>query len=143
MKALRLVPVFLGLLAACGTDDPTGPGQLFTGSWVWVESVGGIAGLRRTPAAEGLAIRLDYDGRTVRAFRNGALVSEAGYSAVELGTFGPLPVYSIEYDTPVDAFPFDPLDEHAVYRVAPSIVRFEDPCCDRWTHTLVDATVHD
>jgi hypothetical protein len=143
MKALRLFPVLLLILAACGTDDPTGPGQRFTGSWVWVASVGGIAGLERTPTSEGLVIRLDYDGRSVRAFRNGELVSEVGYSAVELPTLGPLPVYSITYDSPVDAFPFDLLDEHTVVRVAPSIIRFEDPCCDRWTHTMVDATVRD
>lgn len=142
MKALRLL-VTLGVVAACGTDSPTEPGGLFTGTWVWVSSVGGVAAQERTPVTEGVAIRLDYDGQRVRAFQNGALVSQTDYSAVELPTAGPLPVYSIEYDPPLAAFPFDVLDEHTVRRIAPSVVRFDDPCCDRWSHTLVDAGIQD
>lgn len=138
-----LIVAAAGLALACEGDTPVEPGRLFTGTWVWVRSVGGLAVQERTPLTDGITVRLDYDGRRVRAYQDGRLVDEAAYHATELPTSGPLPVYSIEYEGGLRAFAFDMLDQHTVVTMTPVIVLFEDPCCDRWTHTLVDVGVRD
>lgn len=138
-----LVVVATSLALACDGNTPVETDRLFTGTWVWVRSVGGVNGQERTPATETIAVRLDYDGRRVRAYQDGRLIDDANYTATELPTSGPLPVYSIEYEGGLRAFPFDVLDQHTVVSVTSVIIRFEDPCCDRWTHTLVDAGLQD
>ena len=138
-----LILVAAGVALACDGDTTVEPGRLFTGTWVWVRSAGGIAAQERTPTTERIAVLLDYDGRRARAYHDGRLVDEAGYTATELPTAGPLPVYAIEYEGGLMAFPFDMLDQHTVVSITPAIVLFEDVCCDRWTHTLVDARRHD
>lgn len=79
---------------------------------------------------------LDFDGRRVRAFRNGVPVDEATYTAVELPTAGPLPVYELRYSPAIEVLPFDVLDAHTVHRTAQAVAQFVDPCCDRWAHTF-------
>lgn len=106
-----------------------------------MSSVGGINGQERTPATEGVSIRLDYDGHRVRAYRDGELIGRTAYTATEQATFGPLPTYVVHYAEPLNAFPFDALDEHTVVTVAPNTVRFDDPCCDRYAHTMEGAGV--
>ncbi len=69
---------------------------------------------------------------------DGSLVDEAEYEATALPTNGPLPVFEVRYTPPFQALPFDQLDEHVARWIAPSIARFEDPCCDRWIHIFVD-----
>ena len=137
---LRSVPLSLALLlVGCGSDGgPTAPPQPFEGTWVWVRSEGGIAGEVRLPDTEGISVRLEYENSRVRAFVDGSLIDETEYDAVSVQTNGPLPVYEVRYTPPLQALPFDQFDEHAVRRIAPSIVRFEDPCCDRWIHIFID-----
>lgn len=131
-----LLPVLL--VVGCGSDGgPTAP-QPFEGTWIWVRSEGGIAGEVRSPDTDRISIRLEYRNGRARAFVDGSLVDETEYEATAVSAGGALPVFEVRYTQPLQALPFDQLDEHVVRRIAPSIVRFEDPCCDRWIHTFID-----
>ena len=139
MKRFPSLMLIAGLALACDGDSPAEPGEAFTGTWVWVGSEGGLTGEERTPATEGVTIVLEYDGHTARAYRDGALVDETIYHVETLPTAGPLPTYRVEYEQPLDAFPFESLDEHTIVTLDADTVRFDDPCCDRYQHTMVDA----
>lgn len=133
------------LAAAACTREPTtaAEDQAFNGTWHWVSSTGGIAAQQRTPASEGYTVRLEYDGAKgrVRAFRNEVLVATVRYSARELPTMGPLPVWEVVYDPPLEVFRFDALDRHTVHLHGKRLIELVDPCCDRWVHTLTDPTL--
>jgi hypothetical protein len=141
MRWWRILLLPATLFVACD-DDPAGPGaQPFEGAWVWVASVGGFAGVTHTPAIDGISVRLDFAGGRVRGYRDGVLVAEATYTATELPTSGPLPSYEIRYQPPLAVLPFDVFDEHLLHWIAPSVVEFEDPCCDRYDHTFADTAI--
>lgn len=125
-------------LAACGSDSPTEPADVLNGAWLWVESTGGILSQTRTPGTEGYDVRLQYDGHgRVHAFRGSMSAGTSNYTLTELPTSGPLPVYEVTYDPPLQAFLFDALDTHAFRFVANGEAILVDPCCDRWAHTFV------
>lgn len=134
-RAGQILPLLA--LAACG-HLASGPEQPIRGTWQWVRSTGGVAGREITPQGQGVSVRLVYDGRTAHAYTNGALRAEATYTVTELPTLGPTPVYRVTYAPKLDAFPFDALDEHTVRLLARDTVVFEDPCCDRWSHVMVE-----
>ncbi len=138
MRTIHPVAQWIGLtlaLVACGRDSPAEPGDALAGAYDWELSVGGIAGLTRTPASEGYTVRIEFDGNgRVVARRNNAVVASASYTIRELPTAGPLPVYELRYTPPLQAFTFGVLDEHTVRTVANGVFHFVDPCCDRWTH---------
>jgi hypothetical protein len=49
-----------------GHDDPSAPGsqESLVGSWIWVESTGGFAGMTRTPASTGETLTLAFTSGT-------------------------------------------------------------------------------
>jgi hypothetical protein len=136
---LAWLPLLAVSVTACD-EEPAGPLQPFSGAWVWVRSEGGIAGQVRTPQTEGISVLLDFDGRQVRAFRSGELVDAASYTAIELPTAGPIPVYELRYSPPIEVLPFDAMDTHTVRRSGQAGAQFADPCCDRWVHTFTEAS---
>jgi hypothetical protein len=108
---------------------------VLSGSWRWVQSQGGIAGMERNPESEGYSARLEYDATRVRAFRNDRLVAEATFTLREDSLrLGPLPVFIVEYSPALRVFPFSSLDQHTVRITGKMIVEFDEGCCDRYTH---------
>jgi hypothetical protein len=112
-----------------------------SGSWLWVESVGGIAGMQRSPDTEGYTVRLDFQGRRVRAFRSGQLVGQASFTVIEDTRYaGPMPVYDVEYSPALTAFRFSTLDQHTLRFTGTSSAQFNEGCCDRYLHTMIRTT---
>lgn len=70
-------------LAGCQSDeDVLGPqvNSIF-GRWEWIRSVGGLAGLTRTPASEGYQMDVEITpAGKFRTFRNGELLNESEYT---------------------------------------------------------------
>jgi len=125
-------------VAACSGVSPATPEQPFAGSWRWVRSQGGIAGVEITPATEGYVIRLEFDGLGgVRAYRNDTLIATAGYTALERLEHSGV-AWEVTYDPELPAFLFDVLDLTTARRTGDVLI-LADPCCDRWVHTLEDA----
>lgn len=137
MKTIPLILVATLALACDGS--PSAPTQPFTGTYVWLSSEGGIANQTRTPETEMMSIVIRYEGGRVRVYHNTALVAQTRYSARALVIDAGHPVYTIHYDPPLRAFPFDVLERHAAVQLTPTTVIFDDPCCDRWEHRLVAA----
>lgn len=134
-----LAILLAGLLLAGCDDDPAGPADRFAGRYDWTVSTGGFAPTTRSPASEGYTARLEFDGHgTVRGYRDGALVATAAYTATELPTMGPLPVWTMEFDPALAVLPFAALHEETVRYVQNGIIEFADPCCDGWTHAFTE-----
>ena len=111
--------------------------QPLSGSWLWVESVGGIAGMHRSPDTEGYTVRLDFQGRRVRAFRSGQLVGQATFTVLEDTRYaGPMPVYDVEYSPALTAFRFSTLDQHTLRFTGTASAQFNEGCCDRYVHSM-------
>lgn len=141
MMRLRylIVASVAACLASCG-EEPADPGTVehpFAGEFDWAQSRGGLAYHERSPDTEGYSVRLEFTGDAVRAFRNGELVGTTRFTVRHDSLrAGPLPVYVIRYDDPLQVFAFDAFEEHTVRIGGKLILEFDDPCCDRYTHVF-------
>lgn len=126
-------------LAACYSTSPTDLPEGLEGSWVWVESSGGIAGWTLTPESEGYEARLEIDDDgTVLAFRNDSLITTSRAHLAErlIQYAGPGREYEVTFEPQLRALVFSSMREHIVRYAAPDRVTFEDPCCDGYVHVF-------
>lgn len=137
----------LALLAALAGGcerELAAPVDEFAGTWRWVVSEGGIAGRQYDPTSVGFTVTLEFDlNGTVRGFRDDDLVATASYTALQrlsLSTTGP--EWEVTYDPPLSGvFDFTSLDEHTVQFLNKGVVRFTEPCCDRYVHVFTELYV--
>jgi hypothetical protein len=84
IKRLAILTIGLGLLACpgCGKKSATPDfSHPVVGEWSWVESVGGIAGVRLTPQSEGYTKKQVFRrDTTFLEYRNDSLIFSAKYS---------------------------------------------------------------
>ncbi len=128
--------------AACNSS-PTDVGRAVEGSWVWVESSGGIAGWTLTPGSEGYSVRLEFaDDSTVHAFRNDSLITTSRARLMErlIQYAGPGREYEVDFDPPLRALVFSSMAQHIVQSPSPDRLTFEDPCCDGYVHVFERAS---
>jgi hypothetical protein len=126
-------------LAACYSSGPTGLSEGLEGSWVWVESTGGIAGWTLNPESEGYAVHLEVDADgTVRAFRNDSLITTSHAQLAErlIQYAGPGREYEVTFEPQLRALVFSAMREHIVRYPERDRVTFADPCCDGYVHVF-------
>jgi len=141
MKATLASGVLLSgllLLSAC-QGSVSAPEDAFAGTWRWVASEGGIAGAQHDPISTGFTVTLEYDlNGTVRGFRDDELVATTNYTALQrLSITTNEPEWEVTYDPPLNhVFGFTSLDEHVVQTISQGVIRFIEPCCDRYVHVF-------
>lgn len=127
MVRTRLL-LLLATLAASATGHAcsfgTGPSaqERLEGTWSWVESTGGIAGLTSTPASTGDSVTLLFTLMgEVSLFRNGSLERTVGFSTARSSGSD----LEIRYDEPLMGF-----ETQTATFPNPFDLVLTDPCCD-------------
>lgn len=125
----------LGVMAGMtfvGHDDPSAPGsqESLVGSWIWVESTGGFAGMTRTPASTGETLTLAFtsDG-LIEVVQNGVFQRSIPFTATpgtDAGTF------LVSYAEPLFGFA-----TQTATLVGTDALTLADPCCDGFTYRFV------
>lgn len=119
----------LGAATACGSTGPSFQDGVL-GTWRWVESTGGIAGVTLTPASTGDSMTLRFRaGGEVQLFQNGILVREVGFIVGAGPAQGALEIF---YDEPLMGF----ATQIATFPSSQDLV-LTDPCCDGFVHSYV------
>jgi len=81
MKPLISLLILVTLVFSCQkTDncDPNSPSLI--GSWTWIKSIGGIAGVTITPATTGKSIKINFSADSIyRMYLNDSLVIESKF----------------------------------------------------------------
>lgn len=121
----RTMKRLAGLLAIAGIaacSNPTVPiAERLSGSWLWVESRGGITGQVRTPSSTGETMALRFFGPDrIELSRNGSL---AGKTTYVIDHFAGSVV--ISYDEPIFGFS----SQSIRFEGAETLI-LTDPCCD-------------
>lgn len=124
--------VALLILAAACTYSSTGPdGDTPSGTWRWLESTGGIAGVRYTPSSEGYNVRYVFSGNQVSAFRNDSLKATSLITVRD---------DEITYQPSISVFVFGGgIDVQTLQVISADTIMLHDPCCDRFSHRFVRA----
>lgn len=141
MGWLPAVTLALTLGACAQLESTLGPAaeEQMTGAWRWVESTGGLAGSRFTPADQGYSVGLVFakDG-VVEIRRDGELVQRVGFDVRRLPPeSSETGIGVVRYGRPFDAFPFDPaVEEHIVQLDRGERLILNDGCCDRYMHVF-------
>jgi hypothetical protein len=101
--------------------------QEFVGSWSWVESSGGIAGVTLTPASTGetMTVRFGPDGVAELA-RNGALVRSVTFTT---GASRDASTWTVMYDEPL----FGGFSSQAASLSGDTLTLVDD-CCDGFVY---------
>jgi len=116
----------MALVGCGGLTAPELEAQI-VGSWTWIESTGGIAGVTRTPDSTGemLALRFESNG-VVQVFRNGQFERAVGYTTTPSRDDATL---SVQYDEPLFGF-----DSQTVSLPDRDTLVLTDPCCDGFAY---------
>jgi hypothetical protein len=121
--------VTLGAAQACGVTTGPDAGDAVLGTWNWVESTGGIAGITLTPASTGDSVRLRFtDQGEAQRYLNGALDRAVGFTTVP-GSNGAV---EIRYDEPLSGFE----TQTATFPGSQALM-LTDPCCDGFVSSYV------
>ncbi|MCS7082560.1 MAG: hypothetical protein N2561_09415 [Bacteroidetes bacterium] len=119
----------LALLAGCATVGPLE--RRLEGRWQWVESTGGLAGLRRTPQSEGYNQELVFYSHKLEVWRSGKLVTVLRYRIERKRTLlQPEPGDVLVYE---DLF----LPEQLIRWGRGDTLYLADVCADCFVHTYV------
>ena len=137
MKRTGLVLVAALTVAggACSSSDPTGVAESLTaGRWSWVESFGGIAGMRVTPASEGVEREIRFrSGATAELWVDGERVRTTGY---ETGVGRPDGSFAgrevVRWDVPL----LGGWEEQGIAFPHPDTLVLADGCCDGYVWTF-------
>ncbi|HIF56033.1 MAG: hypothetical protein ABGY10_00425 [bacterium] len=123
MKRLAGLVTIAGI-AAC--SNPTVPiADRLSGSWLWVESWGGITGQVRTPSSTGETMSLRFfEPDRIELSRNGSL---AGKTTYLIDHFTGSMV--ISYDEPIFGF-----SSQSIRFDGEETLILTDPCCDGFTY---------
>jgi len=121
------------VLVSCGKEItfPSDEAARIVGTWQWIESTGGIAGVTRTPASTGESIRAIFTSKgTYQKYVNNQVEIDATYSMEE----GPT-IYSTELGNIMhytgEAF------AHSVVISTMDTLLIRDECYDCFIHTFV------
>lgn len=138
MDRTRFLPILFaafvmtGAVGGCGLS--TGPSSEVgvIGTWTWLESTGGIAGVTLTPASTGesMALRFTLDGQA-QLFRNGSLERMVGFATTPGREEGAL---EVSYDAPLMGFEV----QTATFPSGDELV-LTDPCCDGFAYRYLRA----
>lgn len=79
MKRIMLL-VLIGLAVWCCTEKDEVPVTGIVGTWNWISSTGGIAGVTETPESTGNKIVLVISMDSIKTYINGVLSSESKYT---------------------------------------------------------------
>nr|BCX01112.1 MAG: hypothetical protein KatS3mg041_1158 [Bacteroidota bacterium] len=126
----KLLGVLLLLSAGCGTVGPLE--RRLEGSWEWVQSTGGIAGLHLTPQSEGYVQQLVFrTNGELEIWRSGKRLSLLRYRIEHKPTMlSPEPADVLVYDEP-----FRP--EQLIRWGRGDTLYLIDVCFDCYVHTYV------
>lgn len=78
-KFFGLVLLIAASFSSCVIEDDVDFTTEFIGSWIWVESSGGIDGRTVTPESTGNTIVLKFTSNTFKRYVNGELKLETNY----------------------------------------------------------------
>jgi hypothetical protein len=119
-------------LSGCGDLTGLGDDGELVGSWEWVASTGGIAGMTRTPESTGETLTLRIlENDSVELVRDGELERTVRFSLTATGD--PL-TYSVAYDQPLFGF----ATQTASLSEA-DVLLLTDPCCDGFEYRFLRA----
>ena len=79
MKRMILLAL-IGLVVSFCAEKEDIPVTNIVGTWNWISSTGGIAGVTETPEATGKTIQLMITQDSFRTYENGELTSESNYT---------------------------------------------------------------
>lgn len=114
---------------ACGTLTTSTTNDRLSGEWMWVESVGGIAGMTLTPESTGETMTLRFrHGDSIDLVRDGSLQRSVGYETTRDDSDGE---FLLTTDPPLFSFE----SQTAAVRVDTLIL--VDPCCDGFIYRFV------
>ncbi|MDA0329186.1 MAG: hypothetical protein O2958_09285 [Gemmatimonadetes bacterium] len=120
------------VFAGCGDSLGLDTQEHLAGSWNWVESSGGIAGVTLTPASTGETMTLRFPSAgLVELIRNGAFVRSSTYTltpVLEEDSFG------IEYEPPLLGF-----ETQTGTLLRGDTLVLADGCCDGFVYRWVRA----
>lgn len=71
--------MFLLALNACQKDEGCRQADSINGEWIWIASVGGLAGQTHTPQSDGVTRKLEIDDFFFRQYVDDSLVFEKQY----------------------------------------------------------------
>lgn len=134
---LLVLGLVLAWVAACGSPGLTAVDEpSLVGSWTWVEASGGIAGVRITPASEGVQRRVVMGSREASLFQDGTLVRASAYRLTvgdPDGSFAGRDV--VRWDVPL----LGGFEEQGVALPHPDTLVLADGCCDGFVWTFARA----
>lgn len=117
------------LVAGCRSASVAPDVDRLSGRWRWVESTGGIAGFRYTPADQNYSVELRFAGNQVTALRNDSVKTTSSFT---------IRGDEVTYQPSISAFTFDGgIDTQTLRVVAADTVMLSDPCCDMFSHLFV------
>ncbi len=131
------------LICACDSADGPVLDSVYTGTWEWTSSVGGIAAMQHTPGNDGYHVRLELTGDgQARAYRDQQHTLTSDFSAspdtAEDGSIA----WVLTFTPPLKLFDFDTLDEDTARVTGTLSLQLTDPCCDRFAHTFQKPLLH-
>ena len=117
------------LLSACKSASTDPADDRLSGTYEWIRSSGGIAGVTMTPSSERYRVRFTFSGNQVAAFRNDSL--KATSTMTVRGD-------EVTYQPSISVFPFDGgIDAQTIRALPGDTIALADPCCDRFEHVFV------
>lgn len=122
--------LLLGLLLVAGCRSASlEPGiDRLGGTWRWISSSGGIAGMTVTPASVNYTAQLRFSGNQVTVLRN---------DSVKGSTTFRLHGDSISYQSALPVFVYGGGMEAQLLAMSGDTLVLNDPCCDLFTHVFV------
>lgn len=122
--------LLVGLLLVTGCRSASlEPGiDRLAGTWRWIESTGGIAGMKVTPASVNYTAQLRFAGSQVTVLRN---------DSVKGSTTFRLHGDSISYQSALPVFVYGGGMESQRLAMSGDTLVLNDPCCDLFTHMFV------
>ena len=79
IKVLVVMILLIGVVISCTTQKTGNKKINITGNWLWMESMGGIAGVTRTPESTGKIMNLQITKDSIHYYENGELKNSVPY----------------------------------------------------------------
>lgn len=129
VSPLVLSIALAGVASGCGlTTGPSIPTGVL-GTWSWIESSGGIAGMTLTPESTGDSITLRFVADRAQLVRNGIVERTVGFTT---GGGTDRASLEIRYDEPLMGF-----ETQTATFPSDSVLVLTDPCCDGFVSRYV------
>jgi hypothetical protein len=125
---LRKILLSLLLVAGCRSASLEPGIDRLSGAWRWVESTGGIAGMRVTPESVNYTAALRFTGSQVTILRNDSVKGTATFT---------LRGDSVTYQPALPIFVYGGGIESQRLAMSGDTLVLNDPCCDMFTHMFV------